>query len=289
MDASRFDALARALSLAGPRRTVLRVAGGGIGALLAWSGRDALAACKKVGAKCGKGARCCPGARCRHGRCRCRKGWAACAQDGRCRNLTTDAEHCAGCDQACFTGCCAAGECRNPCGDACCADCFAEADTPAGPPHDGTEACCAKSSICTSGTSDPADDLCCWPDEVCLDGHCCCDGCLGQKVCGGKCCPTAACCNGKCCGGGQVCARPKPNKPRTCVSANRTCATDGDCFADEQCWGGVCCAGDRLCHKLGPSTAPVCCAVGMYCDPEISQCCAIGKNCSTSKKVRIHV
>src|SRR5215204_2583176 len=220
MEASRFDALARTLAAGTPRRSLLTIAGGAFAALLAPFSSNAAAGCQKVGQTCVKNKACCRGARCRHGHCRCKKGWKECSQDGLCRDLASDANHCGGCAQSCASGCCAGGSCRPKCGAGCCADCFIEAVGANTVP--GTEACCAASSVCSSGTGDPADDLCCWPNEDCIGGKCCCDGCEGTVVCGGKCCPSGSCCNGKCCGAGQVCARPKANKPRKCVSGYRS-------------------------------------------------------------------
>jgi hypothetical protein len=285
MDAIRFDALARSLVVAGSRRSLLAAASGVCAAFLARFSDEAAAGCKKVGKKCGK-KKCCAGARCSHGRCRCKKGWSECNGDGLCLNLANDAIHCGACGQTCITGCCAGGACRTPCGGDCCADCFVES-TGGIIQDSGTEACCAASSVCLSATGDPKKDRCCWPNEICIDNTCCCDGCEGTVLCDGKCCPSVACCNGKCCGAGQVCARPQANKPRKCVSADRSCTSDGDCFAGEECRGGTCCFGDRLCLVNGPDSDPVCCPAGEYCDLGHSKCCEIGKICSTSKKVRI--
>jgi hypothetical protein len=286
MDASRFDALVRGLAFPGPRRAVLAVATGAFTALLTRYSSEVAAGCKKVGKKCKKNGNCCAGARCRHGRCRCKKGFVQCNADGLCRNLASDAAHCGACNQACATGCCAGGVCREMCGDDCCAECFGEAPGEKGPIIDDTEFCCPESLLCRRGTSDPADDLCCWPEDACIDGECCCHGCEGTVVCDDKCCPSVSCCNGKCCGGGQVCARPKKNKPRKCVSANRSCSTDGNCFEGEECRGGVCCSGDRLCFNM--SADPVCCPLGEHCDPDFQTCCPNHITCgTTAKKVRI--
>jgi hypothetical protein len=285
MEASQFDALTRALVGTTPRRSLLIAAGGAFAALAARFSPDVAAGCAKVGQKCGKGKHCCGGARCRHGRCRCPNGWLVCGEDGLCRDLATDPNNCGGCGQTCATGCCAAGACRPTCGGGCCADCFVEQQGTN--ILKGTEACCADSSVCRSAMGNPADDRCCWPDEACIDGKCCCNGCEGTVVCGDTCCPSVSCCHGKCCGEGQVCARPKANKPPKCVSADRSCASIGDCFAGEECRGGTCCSGDRVCLSVGPPFNPKCCAVGEYCDPLLQTCCPIGIFCQTAKKVRI--
>jgi hypothetical protein len=253
MDTSHFDALVRALVIPGPRRAVL-AAGGAFTALLTRFSPDVAAGCKMVGAKCKKNGNCCAGARCRHGRCRCKKGRTVCGDNGDC-----------------------------------CAECFKEATAPKpkGISIPDTEACCAATSVCKTDPGDPQYDLCCWPNETCINGDCCCVGCEGTVICGGKCCPSVSCCNGACCGAGQVCARTQPNGPLTCVSADRSCNTDDQCFQDEECRGGTCCSGDRLCFEYGQNTDPVCCALGKYCDPGSKTCCANGDNCNTGKKVRI--
>jgi hypothetical protein len=289
MDAIRFDALARSLAPAGSRRSLLAAASGAIAALWTRVPFGAEAGCKKVGAKCRRNGNCCAGARCRHGRCRCKMGWSNCS--GKlCRNLASDAANCGACGTTCITGCCAGGTCRTPCGDDCCTECFGESGGP-DPPHiPGTEFCCEAGSVCNRGTSDPTDDHCCWPDEACIDGECCCDGCEGTVVCGGKCCPSVSCCNGKCCGTGEVCARTQADKPRTCVSAVRSCVSDGDCFEDETCHGDICCSGDRVCVDKNQPSVEVCCSLGTYCEPFYNGCCANGIQCSTTgKKVRVRV
>jgi hypothetical protein len=286
MDAIRFDALARSLVVAGSRRSLLAAVSGIGAAFLARFSDEAQAGCKKVGKNCDK-KKCCAGARCRHGRCRCKKEWTECGGDGLCRNLSSDPEHCGACGQSCLTGCCAGGVCRDMCGDDCCTECFALQDSQTGDPILETSACCASSKVCNRGTSDLADDRCCAEYEACIDGECCCDGCAGTVVCGGACCPSGSCCNGKCCGDNQVCARTNKNKPRQCVSADRSCTSDGDCFEDETCASGTCCLGDRLCFPFPPDTDPFCCPFGQFC--EAHMCCENGDGCGSGKKVRIRV
>jgi len=291
MNDNRFDALVRTLAAAPSRRSLLAAGVSGvITSLLPRIGLETEAGCKRVGAKCRRNGNCCAGGHCRHDRCRCKQGWTTCGGDKLCRNLASDPANCGACGQTCSTGCCAGGVCRELCNGACCADCFIEATAPLpdGDLIDGTEACCAPSSICSGGTSDPGDDFCCWPDEVCLDGNCCCNGCEGTVVCGGGCCPGVSCCGGQCCGPGQVCARTQPNKPRTCVSADRSCATSNDCFEDETCWGGICCSGNRLCFHAIQLDTPVCCPLGKHCDEDSGTCCSNGITCGTTgKKVRV--
>lgn len=290
MESSRFDALVRSLASTSRRRTVLRLAGLAI-APVVQDRSEAVAACRRVGGRCDRGSDCCQGARCRGRRCRCKPGWMVCNQDGLCRSLATDPDHCGECNEPCASGCCAGGTCRDLCEDACCAECFAEATGVTDPPKPipGTDFCCAAAAVC-SITGVPKDDLCCWPDEACIDGNCCNNGSEGTVVCGGECCPSVSCCNGKCCAAGQVCARPNPKKPRTCVSAIRPCTDNDDCFGDEVCHGGLCCSGDRVCFVLNQPNNPVCCPLGKYCDPDTQSCCSNGIVCgTTSKKVRIRV
>jgi hypothetical protein len=289
MEPTRFDAFVQFLAAQGTRRAVLTALGGAVSAIVSQHGLAASAGCRRPGSGCRQSSQCCPGARCRHRKCRCKPGWTPCGQELLCRHVATDANHCGECGHVCVTGCCDQGACHALCKDECCADCFVEADSPSGPKHLGTEACCAAAAVCTSGTDDPGDDLCCGAEEACLDGQCCCDGCRGTTACGGECCATVSCCNGACCGAGQVCARPNPKKPRKCVAGDRACAAGADCFVGEECRGGMCCSGDRLCFALGQGSDPVCCPVGEHCDPINHKCCANGQICGTAKKVRIRV
>lgn len=158
------------------------------------------------------------------------------------------------------------------------------------PGGDRTNFCCAPVKICTNPTT--GQERCCFPDEVCLNDECCCDGCLGAKVCGGVCCPGASCCNGSCCPNNQVCARRRPGDPLTCVPANRSCAAPGDCLASETCVDGKCCSGDRVCERFDEATGTnvqTCCAYGSYCDQDgnNSVCCRVGQICLTQRRVRI--
>ena len=73
MDDRRFDAVTRAVARLGSRRALLRVLGGGAGAVVlsGLSQRGASSArCKNLGRKCDKNRDCCDG-RCKRGRCRC--------------------------------------------------------------------------------------------------------------------------------------------------------------------------------------------------------------------------
>ena len=116
MDASSFDALARALATPGRagRRTLL---GAGVGLLLAGRRHDAAAACKKVGKKCDKNKDCCDGAKCKggkNGKCRCKNGFTKCGK--RCRDLDKHREHCGVCGNACVSpDACCDGVCSLTC------------------------------------------------------------------------------------------------------------------------------------------------------------------------------
>jgi hypothetical protein len=180
------------------------------------------------------------------------------------------------------------------CNGTCCADCFAEFEPGAAEPDPGTGVCCSPpaGTICRHRKKGPGDDRCCYPDEQCVKGKCCCDRCLGSVVCGGKCCPIASCCDGTCCRKGHVCVRIRGAAPE-CVPANRSCQSDDDCHPGETCVGhrtgrGTCCAGDRICED---DLGPICCPAGHYCD-RIEPgpiCCPVNKICNTYRRHRIRV
>src|SRR5918997_3103902 len=143
--------------------------------------------------------------------------------------------------------CCIKGKCRERCGDTCCADCFVQVLL-TGDPDEDHPICCESSggTICEHNKPGPADDRCCYPNQVCVNGKCCCDDCEGAVKCGGKCCAKEACCNGKCCEKGYVCAtKNEGDSKETCVRANRDCQGDEECFPGESCLGGICCSGFR--------------------------------------------
>ena len=177
--------------------------------------------------------------------------------------------------------CCIKGKCREMCGDTCCADCFVELFID-GSPNEANTVCCMQSggTICEHNKPGPGDDRCCYPNEICFKGKCCCDGCLGAKKCGGKCCAKEACCNGKCCEKWYVCARKNEGDEKTCVRADRACEVDGDCFASETCHGGTCCSGLRMCVD-GVGTE-FCCTADTYCELSShpsANCCPINTVC----------
>jgi hypothetical protein len=203
--------------------------------------------------------------------------------------------------------CCFNGQCQTLCGTSCCDDCFVEILLATGQPDVDHPLCCLASggSICSPGVkprkkkknskkkkskrqrqkrrNDPADDVCCYPNETCVNGACCCDGCQGSLVCGGTCCPIAGCCNGRCCENGTVCATTPAGK--ACVSASRGCSGDGDCFSGEVCHGGVCCSGGRVCTD--GEGGDVCCAAGARCEQPNNTCCPINTVCQTYKARRV--
>ena len=213
--------------------------------------------------------------------------------------------------------CCIEGRCQPLCGGVCCADCFVEILL-TGQPDLQHPICCPASggTVCSPAVNaekrrkkkkkkkkkrkpaqsqpivddpivdDPSDDVCCYSNETCVNGVCCCDGCQGAMVCGGTCCPIAACCNGACCTAGQVCA----NTPGglACVSASRPCGVgQPPCFAGEMCHGGVCCASPRVCgNGMGND---FCCAAGQYCEfpgTLIAKCCPVNTSCSSTYRGR---
>lgn len=262
MDAPRFDALTRHLGATPRRRVVTALIAGTLGA------RAAPWAADEAGARCKKGRKRCPGAG--------------------CRRLKSDPEHCGACDHQCPPAkpCCIGGKCQPRCIDGagkevCCADCFVEILL-TGTPDLDHPVCCASQggTICGPNKKKKSDDRCCYPNQECVKGTCCCDGCEGAVKCGGKCCAIAACCNGTCCKKGKVCANTPQGK--ACVSASRGCGPGKPpCYSGEQCIGGICCSGARICGE-------VCCGAGKYCEvvgPNRS-CCPINTICKGTYRGR---
>ena len=179
--------------------------------------------------------------------------------------------------------CCIKGTCRKRCGDECCADCFVEVSLLGGPDLEHP-VCCESSdgTICEHKKPGPADDRCCYPNQVCVKGKCCCDDCEGSTVCGGKCCAIDSCCNGKCCKKGYVCATKDGAAQPTCVPANRGCDGDDECFPGETCHDDKCCSGLRICGSVGN---PVCCKAGERCEFQgfpNAACCPVNTICKST-------
>jgi hypothetical protein len=251
---------------------------------------DIMAACKGHGAKCTPSAPCCSGAgltcgkQGKHGkrRCRCKQGWKHCSDTATgCLAVQSDPENCGDCGHHCpaHKPCCIGGTCQARCDDTCCADCFVEILLNGNPDLDHPVCCNATDgTICGPNKKKQSDDRCCYPDQECVKGECCCNGCEGAVVCGGRCCASAACCDGECCAAGKVCATTTDGL--SCVSANRGCSDDQDCFAGEVCHGGICCSGNRVCGDgMGND---VCCDIGEYCEfpgLPIAECCPINTVC----------
>ena len=298
MDSHRFDAFARHFASTTRRRAL-----GTFVSISIFSGlgtqAEVEAACKGYNGKCKKSGSCCggDGLRCKNDRCRCQNGWQHCLPEtASCQNLLADVNHCGACGNQCppEKPCCSYGACQPLCGDTCCADCFIEI-LGGGIPNPSNQVCCPgpDGTICSPDPvkrkkgkkrkkpkpADPAADLCCYPDQTCVNGECCCDGCEGAVICGDTCCAKAACCNGACCPSGQMCATAAEGQ--SCVPADRPCA--GGCLAGEVCSGGTCCSGLRVCGD-------VCCSVGEYCefqgDELIQACCPINTVCGSTYRGR---
>jgi hypothetical protein len=189
------------------------------------------------------------------------------------------------CDNPCPTDkpCCIKGKCRETCvGGTCCADCFAEVLLINEKPVLVNPVCCESpaGTICEHKKSGPGDDRCCYPNQVCVKGKCCCDECEGAMVCGGKCCAIAACCNGKCCKKGEICATKEEGGEETCVRANRDCVDVEECYPGETCHGGTCCSGLRVCGDGEGND--VCCKAGERCEFQgepNAECCPVNTIC----------
>ena len=246
MDPQRFDALTRRLSRAGSRRLVLTALAGG-----AFGQLLGLPRANRV------------------------------AASGECGNACPPAKPC-----------CIKGKCREKCGDddlgnpRCCPDCFVEVLL-TGPDLEHP-ICCESSggTICEHNKPGKADDHCCYDDQLCVKGKCCCNNCEGVKKCAGKCCAIASCCNGKCCEKGYVCATK--NGKMTCVRANRNCHGDGECFSGEHCLDGKCCSGLRECDD--GAGKEFCCGARQYCvfkGSGAAMCCPINTSCSTYRGHRV--
>jgi hypothetical protein len=104
VDEERFDEIAHAFATGHLSRSrVLRMlAATALGTALGGGvlfGREAQAACRRVGQGCRTSRDCCRGARCtRRGVCVCREGRTNCG--GRCPDLQTSRNHCGTCNNA---------------------------------------------------------------------------------------------------------------------------------------------------------------------------------------------
>ena len=194
LDDLRFDTLTRTLTTS--RRTTRKtLLGAALGALLAGrAGKDAAAACKKVGQNCDKNKDCCNGASCNGGECKCKSGRDECS--GKCYDFSNDENRCGDCTTACGAGetCCSGvcvdllerdrencGTCGHVCGD--------------------TEFCLSGLCIACAGGGVPCEDSCCTPptrqccDDVCISAIDDADNC---GACGRR-CPAPGCCSfGEC-------------------------------------------------------------------------------------------
>ena len=232
MDATRFDALTRSLTTS-HRTTRKTFLGVGFGLLLAGGHRDAAAACKKVGRACTGDNACCKNAECQGGVCQCKTGFTDCS--GKCKDLSTNTNHCGACDNGCGRGeTCCSGDCT---------DSDFQSD------HDHCGSC---------GTV-------CGDTEICIIGLC--QPCPADGVFCGECCtpPIYQCCHGECiraidnptnCGACDLrCLEPGCCSFGQCVddfeSDRHNCGACGvDCNAGTLCCNGRCAVdcGGRCCQ-----------------------------------------
>lgn len=188
-----LDALSRHLS---SRRITLRLATTALaGSLFAVRSPGARARCHRAGSRCEDKHDCCGGARCKHGRCKCRPGLVKCDGVSPCVNLSSDAQHCGTCSQACASSlACSNGVCCKP-GETGC-----------------NGVCCSSSTSCLP-KGVPGEDVCCSPEFVfvrcaseflgLVDGHYVCVApidtsdrysqicCPQESLCGDFCCEPA--------------------------------------------------------------------------------------------------
>lgn len=166
MESDRFDSLARWFGQRSSRRAVTRQLGAALGAgVLALAGKESADAfiCRNPGVRCGLDAQCCSG-HCDTGstwRCLCPdENDTVC--DGDCVDLSSDTDHCGGCDTVC-------------------------------PDQSGIPQCidgsCCQGQIggsCAAGSFD-----CCFPNASCQNNVCC-------SVSGAGCFLNEQCCSGTC-------------------------------------------------------------------------------------------
>jgi hypothetical protein len=235
MDADRFDALSRALTIQRSRRTTLRALLGTLlsGVLPGASGETlaerhksldtaASLVCRPVGTACKHGRQCCAKKCLRSGKCSC------------------DASN--SCPQP-----------TNPCKMAVCSStgrCVIQ-NEPAGTPCGGEKVCCDKS--CVDTETDPTHcGNCgnrCLSGEVCTNGKCLCAS--GNVVCGGA-CVAGNCCKGDSrltCKDGEKCCSPNGcinvlgDDLENCGDCGVACDRD----SADRCTEGTCKCGDNVC------------------------------------------
>jgi hypothetical protein len=270
MDASRLDALAKALAGTGSRRAALRLlAGGLLGGLLAGRAPAGVrAACTAHGDPCKRNGQCCSSFCDRH-HCRCPQGTISC-----------DATACCGSGTSCVSGSCQAdcqavdrqqtcgdlgcGQKTNNCNQAVdCGDCGSEASCVSGRCEPdcqaedllktcGERGCGEKPNNC--GQSVACGD--CGSGEVCDGGNCVGSGCQAedrQTTCGPDGCGTTLNnCNqevdcGSCptlcgdgvCNGDETCSSC-PDDCGECPPPGTDCTTDADCVARPCCHPTYC-------------------------------------------------
>jgi hypothetical protein len=272
MDSQRFDALTRLLGGGSRRQVLSALVAGLLGHVLNGPNADEVAAaCKGFNAKCKRHGNCCADAGLRCVKVGKKKKGKKTKKRCRCKNGTCPPE----------SPCCIGGKCEELCDGECCADCFVPTDSN-GVPMLNQPVCCTgdAGTVCGPNPKKKSDDHCCYPEEECINGKCCCDGCRGSVVCGGKCCAEVACCEGSCCPPGQVCATTDGGE--SCVSGNRDCGgANPPCFDNEDCIGGTCCSGDRICDGE-------CCDIDQWCQPPGNVCCPNGTSCPEAGSFKGH-
>jgi hypothetical protein len=189
-----------------------------------WAGACA-PRCAHPGEACDADVSCCKGSgtTCQNGTCACPAGFRPCG--ARCVEdspYAFDAENCGkpgercGAGQSCCAGSCIpkadlqadeghCGKCCTACreGELCCdgactTDRFLDGSR-VDPETDayGLIACCPAGRLCRSADGNPAKDVCCHEDEICLVNGCC----FAHEKCGDRCCrevesPPCALCGG---------------------------------------------------------------------------------------------
>lgn len=276
VDADHFDRLARSLTRAASRRSLLGLLLGT--SAIALGTRDAGAACKPGGAPCAGDGACCSGRCLGNGTCGCSKAKPFCQRPANpCKKATCDP---------------ASGRCviRNrPAGAGCPDDgnpCTKDVCDGAGrcthPPQDGAS-CADDGNRCTRDVCNAAgqcihpqiDDYANCPDGICFDG-----ACLACTAVGGLCSGDDECCQHR--GGRSACLRGDgefcgPSSLKICRSG-----VDGPCESSCDCHGGAPCENGRCgcpegtvrdCDEFGSC---FCCPRdrGNYCG---GGCCPFGR------------